>query len=102
MFTCDEVGGMNNWFVSTVRKPPGAKRFGVVWTMKEFDCEEEAKRYASAALAEGLRVEAGVLAGSAPKVRVPWRHARDWTRGPSGAASARPRRDEIRFAANEA
>ena len=69
---------MNTWFVSTVNKAPGQPHFSFIWAMQEFESESAARRYAKDALNQGLRVEAGTLAGMRPEVRVCWREAVDW------------------------
>ena len=69
---------MNTWFVSTVNRAPGEPHFSFIWAMQEFERESAARRYAKDALNQGLRVEAGTLAGIQPEVRVCWREAVDW------------------------
>ncbi len=65
---------MTSWFVSTTRKV-GAE---VDWRLTECAGEEDAKAYASGALARGCRVEAGTTPGVRPERRIGWRAAHDW------------------------
>ncbi len=65
---------MTSWFVSTTRKV-GAE---VDWRLTECAGEEDAKAYASGALARGCRVEAGTAPGVRPERRIGWRAAHDW------------------------
>jgi hypothetical protein len=61
-----------------VNKAPGQPHFSFTWAMQEFESESAARRCAKDALNQGLRVEAGTLAGMRPEVRVCWREAVDW------------------------
>jgi hypothetical protein len=67
---------VKTWFVGTANRGPGEAQFSFIWSMREFENESAARRYAKAALNRGLRVEAGTLPG--PKVRIPWRKAAAW------------------------
>jgi hypothetical protein len=69
---------MAKWFVSTARRLPGSEVYDVVWTAEEFETEEMARTFASSALVEGLRVEAGTVSGGLTTVRVCWREAAAW------------------------
>ena len=67
---------MDTWFVSTVERLPGELNLVFIETMKEFETESAARRYAKDALSKGLRVEAGTLRD--PQVRILWRDAAAW------------------------
>ena len=69
---------MNTWFVGTVDKLPGTAQFGLIWSMREFDNESAARRYARDALSKGLRVEAGTLTKVRPEIHVRWRECSAW------------------------
>jgi hypothetical protein len=69
---------VNTWFVGTANRSPGEAHFSFIWSMKEFENESAARRYAKAALNKGLRVEAGTLREIWPEFRVRWREARAW------------------------
>ena len=72
------------WFVSTVERLPGNLNLVFIETMKEFETEAAAKRYAMDALAAGLRVEAGTL--RAPQVRIHGREAAAWAASAEAAS----------------
>ena len=69
---------MNTWFVGTANRLPEEARFSFIWSMKEFEHESAARRYAEDALNKGFRVEAGTLREIRPEIRVRWREARAW------------------------
>lgn len=77
------------WFVSTVERLPGELNLVFIETMKEFETEAAAKRYAKDALDMGLRVEAGTL--GEPQVRILGREAAAWAA--SAGAESRPARN---------
>ena len=65
---------MTSWFVSTTRSAPGS-HYGFEWLLIPCRTEDEAKAFASRALARGLRIEAGTVPGIEPPVRIDWRAA---------------------------
>ena len=65
---------MTSWFVSTTRKVGDETE----WRLASFDTEEEAKTYASQALARGFRVEAGTAPRDKQGRRIGWREAHAW------------------------
>ena len=69
---------MLQWYVSTSRRKMENRPIDVIWDAEDFESEEAARAYASAILAEGVRVEAGTLPGVWPTVRVSWREAIAW------------------------
>ena len=68
---------MTSWFVSTTRSAPGS-HYGVEWLLVPCRTEDEAKAFASQALARGLRIEAGTVPGIEPHVRIGWQAAHHW------------------------
>ena len=68
---------MTSWFVSTTRSAPGS-HYGFEWLLIPCRTEDEAKAFASRALARGLRIEAGTVPGIEPPVRIDWRAAHHW------------------------
>jgi hypothetical protein len=75
---------VNTWFVGTVNRSPGEAQFSFIWSMKEFENETAARRYAKDALNKGLRGEAGTLPG--PRIRISSREAAAW----AASREARP------------
>ena len=80
---------MASWFVSTTRTVGAGSRKEVEWLLEECPTEQTAKKFASNALINGLRVEAGTLPGIEPKVRVEWRAARRWAQSSNENARIR-------------
>jgi hypothetical protein len=77
-----EGDAMDQWFVSTACRRADDVGYGVVWAAESFSGEAEAKRYAADALANGQRIEAGLVRGDNFKVRIRWRTAPDWVAAP--------------------
>lgn len=73
---------MTSWFVSTTRKD-GAE---IDWRLTECADEEQAKAYASGALARGCRVEAGTVPDVHPARRINWLAAHDWAQSSNGGS----------------
>jgi hypothetical protein len=77
---------MDPWFVSTTRTLPAGSGQEVEWLLSEMATEDDAKAFASRALARGLRVEAGTLPGIEPKRRIARLAAHHWAQSSNEGA----------------
>jgi hypothetical protein len=85
---------MYSWFVSTTR----AMGQEIEWLLTPHATEDAAKAFASRALVNGLRVEAGTIPGIEPKIRIGWRAAHHWAQSSNSNAIVGLRTRVARFA----